>query len=182
MIRPSLPEQLDPGSRAALADRLIASFAGRRMHVELAHAELRGGGRIEGRVHVDREPARGRLVAIVRCVESWRVSPRPGRWILQSRANAIPMWRHEVWFEQRRELESLDNANWRGFAFDLPDELPPAVEARSVAWRYEIEVRRSVRLGPDDRAVLTPLGYVEVSGLASARVDRLTIHASARNT
>ena len=49
----------------------------------------------------------------------------------------------------------------------------PAVEARSIAWRYEIEVRRSVRFGPDDRAVITPLGYVDVSGVARARADRL---------
>jgi hypothetical protein len=180
VIRPSLPEQLDPAERAALSERFVASFAGRRIHVELAHAELRGGGRIEGRAHVDRSPARGRLVASVRCIESWRVTPRPGHWILQSRTNGIPLWRHETWYEDRSELEPLDAAHWRAFAFDLPAWLPPAVEARSIAWRYEVEVRRSVRLRPDDRAVITPLGYVDVSAIASARANRPAIRTSAR--
>jgi hypothetical protein len=182
VIRPSLPEQLDLAERAALSERLVTSFAGRRMHLELAHAELRGGGRIEGRVHVDRAPAPGRLVATVRCLETWRVSPRPGRWIVQSRANAIPIWRHSTWYEVRAELEPLAAAHWRAFAFDLPDWLPPAVEARSVAWRYEVEARRSVRLGPDDRTVITPLCYVDVTSLASARADRRATRASARNS
>jgi hypothetical protein len=182
VIRTSLPEQLDLAERAALSERFVASFSGRRMHVELAHADLCGGGRIEGRVHVDRAPAPGRLVASVRCVESWRVTPRPGRWILQSRGNQIPLWRHSVWFEEQAELEPLDGAHWRAFAFALPDWLPPAVEARSIEWRYEVEVRRSVRLGPDDRAVITPLGYVEVTSFASARADRRAIRTSTRKS
>jgi hypothetical protein len=180
VIRPSLPEQLDPAERAALSERFVASFAGRRMHVELAHADLRGGGRIEGRAHADRAPAPGRLVASVRCIESWRVTPRPGGWIMQSRANGIPMWRHDTWFEEERELEPLDTAHWRAFAFDLPDWLPPAVEARTIAWRYEVEVRRSVCFGPDDRAVITPLGYVDVGGVASARAGRPATRTSTR--
>jgi hypothetical protein len=179
MIRPSLPEQLEPSERAALSERFVASFSGRRMHLELSYADLRGGGRIEGRAHVDRAPARGALLAFVRCIESWRVSPRPGRWVLHGRANAIPIWRQELWFEEHAELEPLDGAHWRAVSFDLPDWLPPAVEARSIAWRYEVEVRRSVRFGPDDRAVITPLGYVDVNGMASARADRPPIRTGA---
>jgi hypothetical protein len=181
VIRPSLPEQLGPAERAALSERFVASFAGRRMHLELAHADLRGGGRIQGRVHVDRSPAPGRLRATVRLLESWRVTPRPGRWILQSRANGLPLWRHSIWFEAHTELEPVDAAHWRGFAFDLPDWLPPAIEARSIAWRYEIAVRRSVRLGPDDRAVITPLAFVDVTSFAGPRTDRRTIRAGTRD-
>jgi hypothetical protein len=181
MIRPSLPEQLDLAERAALSERLVASFAGRRMHLELSHAELCGGGRIEGRVHVDRSPAPGRLVAIVRCLESWRVTPPPGRWIVRGRGNAIPQWRHATWYEQQIALEPLGAAHWRAFAFDLPSCLPPAVEARSIAWRYEVEVRRAVRFGFDDRAVITPLGYVDVTSFARARADRRAIRAGARD-
>jgi hypothetical protein len=177
----SLPEQLDPAERAALSERFVASFPGRRMHLELSHADLRGGGRIAGRAHVHRAPARGRLVASIRCLESWRVTPRPGRWILQGRPNGISMWRHETWFEVSEELEPLDADNWRGFSFTLPEWLPPAIEARSIAWRYEVEVRRSVRFGPDERAVLTPLGFVDVSGLAGTRADR-SIRTGARNS
>jgi hypothetical protein len=180
IVRPLLPEQLELGERAALSERLVASFAGRRMHVELSDADLRGGGRVEGRVHLDRAPAGGRLLASVRCVESWRVSPRPGRLVLMSRANAIPLWRHRVCFEECVELESLDDAHWRAFSFALRDGLPPAVEARTIAWRYEVEARRSVRIGPDDRAMLTPLG--SVSALTSPRADRSSIHARARSS
>jgi hypothetical protein len=179
-VRPILPEQLGLSERASLSERLVASFAGRRMHVELSDADLRGGGRVEGRVHLDRAPAGGRLLASVRCVESWRVSPRPGRLVLMSRANAIPLWRHRVSFEECLELESLDDAHWRAFSFALRDGLPPAIEARSVAWRYEVEARRSVRIGPDDRAMLTPLG--SVSALTSPRADRSSIHARARSS
>ena len=181
LIAPTLPEQLDPAARAALSERFVASFPGRRMHLELVHPDLRGGGRIAGRVHVDRAPARGRLVASVRLLEAWRLTPRPGRWMLQGRANGVSLWRQETRFEAREELEPLDAGNWRGFSFDLPDGLPPAIEARSIAWRYEVEVRRSVRLGPDERAVLTPLGFVEVSGIAGARAAR-SIRTSARSS
>jgi hypothetical protein len=180
VTRPSLPEQLEFSDRSALSERLVASFPGRRMHIELSDADLRGGGFVEGRVHLDRAPAEGRLVASARCIESWRVSPRPGRLVLMSRANAIPLWRHRVCFEESLELESLDDAHWRGFSFALPDRLPPAVEARSIAWRYEVEARRSVRLGPDDRAMLTPLG--SVSALTSPRADRSSVRARARSS
>ena len=118
VARPTLPEQLELSERAALSERLVASFSGRRMHVELSDADLRGGGRIEGRIHLDRAPASGRLLATVRCIESWRVSPRPGRLVLMSRANAIPLWRQRVCFEHGLELESLDDAHWRAFSFD----------------------------------------------------------------
>jgi hypothetical protein len=182
VIRPILPEQLELGERAALSERLVSSFTGRRMHIELSRVELHGGGPVEGRVHLDRGPADGRLRAAVRCIEAWRVSPRPGRWILQGRANAIPLWRHRILFEEWRELDTLADANWRAFSFVLPDSLPPAIEARAVAWRYEIEARRSVRFGPDDRALLTPLGYVAVLVNPGPRADRRSIRARARDS
>jgi hypothetical protein len=166
--------------RAALSERLVSSFDGRRIHLELTTAELHGGGRIAGRVHRDGGPAPGALVARVRCIESWRVSPRPGRWLLASRAHAIPVWRQVVVFEESAELEPLDDAHWRGFSFDLPAGLPPAVEARTLAWRYEVEARRSVRFGPDDRTVLTPLGSVGALASTFSRADPGSIRAGAR--
>jgi hypothetical protein len=177
----SYPEpERDIGVRAALSERLVSSYPGRMLHIELAIAELHGGGRIEGRVHRDGTPATGSLVVRVRCIESWRVSPRPGRWLLMGRAQAIPVWRQEVCFEESRELDSLEGVHWLGFAFTLPDGLPPAVEARTVAWRYEVEARRSVRFGPDDRALLTPLGSVGVLASTSPRADPGSIRAGAR--
>jgi len=56
-------------------------------------------------------------------------------------------------------LDGLADAHWAGFAFTLPADLPTAVEARSVAWRYEIEARRPLRLRPDERALAVPIGY-----------------------
>jgi hypothetical protein len=174
-----IPES-DIGVRAALSERLVSSFPGRRMHLELSLAELYGGGRIAGRVHRDRDVAPGALVARVRCIESWRASPRPGRWLLMSRTRAIPVWRQVVRFEEATELEAFDEAHWRGFSFDLPDRLPPAVEARTVAWRYEVEVRRSVRFGPDDRALLTPLGSVGALASTFPRADPRSIRTGTR--
>ncbi|MEO9176820.1 MAG: hypothetical protein ABI317_15010 [Gaiellales bacterium] len=174
------PPETDIAVRAALSERLVSSFPGRRMHLELSLAELHGGGRIAGRVHRDRGAAPGALVARVRCIESWRVSPRPGRWLLMSRTHAIPVWRQVVCSEQAAELEPFDDSHWRGFSFDIPTGLPPAVEARTVAWRYEVEVRRSVRFGPDDRAMLTPLGSVGALHSTFPRTDPGSIRAGAR--
>jgi hypothetical protein len=171
---------LDVGVRAALSERLVSSFPGRRIHIELSTAELHGGGQIRGRVHRDRDNAGGALVVIVRCVESWQKSPSAGRWLPATRPQ-LPVWRQEVWFEDSLQLEPLDDAHWRGFAFDLPEELPPAVEARTVAWRYEIEARRAVRFGPDDRAVVTPLGSVGALVSAAPRAGLRSTRAGARS-
>jgi hypothetical protein len=171
---------LDIGVRAALTERLVSSFPGRRMHIELSTAELHGGGRIRGRVHRDRDSAGGALVVTVRCVESWQKLPGAGRWLPATRPQ-LPVWRQEVRYEDSLPLEPLDDAHWRGFAFDLPEGLPLAVEARTVAWRYEIEARRSVRFGPDDRAVVTPLGSVGALGIAAPRADLRSTRAGARS-
>jgi len=171
---------LDVSVRAALSERLVSSFPGRRIHIELATAELHGGGTIRGRVHRDGGSAGGALVVSVRCIESWQSSPSPGRWLPATRPHALPVWRQDIVFEASSELEPLDDAHWRGFSFALPDGLPPAVEARSVAWRYEVEARRSVRFGPDDRALLTPLGSVAVLAGTTPRADLRSIRAGAR--
>ena len=46
---------------------------------------------------------------------------------------------------------------WVPFHFDLPQWLPPAVEATTLAWRYELIAQRSVRYWFDETAVITPL-------------------------
>lgn len=172
---------LDVAVRAALSERLVSSFPGRRIHIELSDAELHGGGRIRGRVHRDRAVAGGALVVSVRCVEAWQKSPTPGRWLPATRPHALPIWRQEIRFEESLELEPLDDAHWRGFAFDLPEGLPPAIEARTIAWRYEVEARRSVRFGPDDRAVVTPLGSVGALASPAPRAGLRSTRAGARS-
>ena len=116
------------------------------------------------------------------CAASSRGACRhaPGDSILRVARTRSRCGASEISFEHGLELESLDDAHWRGFSFELPDGLPPAVEARSIAWRYEVEARRSVRFGPDDRALITPLASVNV--LASPRADRSPIRTRARSS
>ena len=66
---------LTEAERHALAMRLVGDFEARRFHVELATAELVGGGTIAGRVHRDRELAAGPIVVRARCMEAWREAP-----------------------------------------------------------------------------------------------------------
>jgi hypothetical protein len=145
--------------RFALDDRLIASFAARHFHIELHSVLLQGGGHIEGRVHRDGDWPAGGLTVSARCLEAWRVARQPPPLVVRARGGPPHRWREETLWDEAIELEGLDDANWRGFRFALPDDLPPAVEARSVAWRYEVEASRPGRLYHVERAVTTPLRY-----------------------
>jgi hypothetical protein len=49
------------------------------------------------------------------------------------------------------------DASWAAFCFTLPDHLPPAVEARTIAWRYELRAQRHVRHWFNETAARTPL-------------------------
>ena len=53
----------------------------------------------------------------------------------------------------------LFDQRWIAFTFDYPEHLPPAVEANSIAWRYEVEVSRPTRFSMQERAVATPIGF-----------------------
>jgi len=134
-------------------DRLIASFNARGFHVELAHVELAGGGRLTGRVHADRgRPEEGVLVC-ARLLECWRIDRG---WNVRHQ----PMWRDAPLWESGEMLTDWpQQGTWAGFEFQLPGGLPPAVEGRLLAWRYEVEARRPVRFAPDQRAVVTPIGF-----------------------
>jgi hypothetical protein len=150
---------LTEAERHALAMRLVGDFEARRFHVELSTAELVGGGAITGRVHRDRELAAGPIVVRARCVETWREAPPLIPIVPANRSMRMPRWHERTLWSNELVLDGLAEAHWVGFSFDLPAGLPPAVEARSVAWRYEIEARRPLRLWPDERAVAVPLGY-----------------------
>ena len=56
-------------------------------------------------------------------------------------------------------VECEPDRRWHPFAFTIPPGLPTAVEGHIVCWRYEIEARRPVRIGPAERAVVTPLRF-----------------------
>jgi hypothetical protein len=153
--RASLPVTLDADgrphleSRGVSADRLLANAPARRFHVELADAELRGGGRIAGRVHRHERWAPGAWTVEVSCVETWRTA-------LPSLA-AIPHWERGDLWSASTAVEIDPDRTWAPFVFDLPPDLPPAVEAHALAWRYELGAHRHARIGIDEYAVVTPL-------------------------
>jgi hypothetical protein len=70
-----------------------------------------------------------------------------------------PLWQTNCIWSESMTLDWPEGQHWAPFRFELPDRLPPAVEARSIAWRYEVEARLHVRHGLDDRAVATPMGF-----------------------
>jgi hypothetical protein len=135
------------------SDPLIAGWDARHFHLELDDAALRGGGWIAGRVH--RHESRWSKAIVVRCScdECWH---RRG-----SAARGTPYWdAHTLWAGE--DVIQLDpEARWTPLRFDLPADLPPAVEARTIAWRYELRARLKRSHWPDETAALTPLLHDE---------------------
>ncbi len=149
---------LDEDERGVLLMRFVCDEVPRSFHIELGEAVLEGGGVIAGRVHRDAELPDGSLVLTVRCVEAWRQAP-PATMIVATTRARPPRWTYNELWSARQELRGLHEAHWLPFRIAIPTGLPVAVEARSIAWRYEIEVRRSRRLMLAERAVVTPLRY-----------------------
>jgi hypothetical protein len=148
----------DP-ERQALAMRLVGDYEARRFHIELATARLVGGGTIAGRVHRDRELTAGPIIVRARCMEAWRDAPPRIPIVPARHSMRVPRWHERTLWSEELVLDGLADAHWAGFEFALPADLPPAVEARSMAWRYEVMARRPLRLRPDEHAVAVPLGY-----------------------
>ena len=138
-----------------MPDRMIARYDARRFHIELTEVDIQGGGQAAGRVHLHPGRTASALEVSCRCLESWRTN---GRGRVRNLRQA-PIWRTTSMWSDVMTFDWPDDQNWAPFRFDLPDWLPPAVEARSIAWRYEIEVRLKVRHGLDDVAVATPIGF-----------------------
>jgi hypothetical protein len=135
------------------ADRLLADWDARHFHIELSDAQLRGGGRITGRVHRHGSWAPGTIVVTARCLECWIASSLPSR---------TPHWNTETLWEQAHPLRIDPDATWAPFEFELPGALPSAVEASTIAWRYELRAERSVPHWFDETAALTPLLFEQV--------------------
>jgi hypothetical protein len=130
-------------------DRLLANWDARHFHIELYDAELHGGGRLSGRVHRHGIWAHGTIVVNARCLECWTASA-PGN-------RGAPLWHANRLWEQAHPLPVDSAATWAPFDFELPDWLPQAVEASTIAWRYELIAQRSVPCWFDETAALTPL-------------------------
>jgi hypothetical protein len=134
-------------------DRLIASFDARSFHVELSDAVLCGGGWLRGRVHGDDAQTPPGMLAMARLLECWRVDRG---WNVRYQ----PMWREKcLWEAEPAPAEWLEGSTWAPFEFAVPPGMPPGVEGRLLAWRYEVEARRPSRFVPAQRAVVTPIGF-----------------------
>ena len=134
-------------------DRLLRDYDARHFHIELFDADLRGGGRLEGRVHRHRCWPAGTLRVTARCTECWRASPFAER--------GTPLWQEAIMWEETHTLSVAEDSHWAPFRFELPADLPPAVEARTIAWRYELLARGNVHRWLRETAALTPLLHEE---------------------
>jgi hypothetical protein len=135
------------------ADRVIASHPGRRFHLELSDVRLQGGGHIQCRVHAEQGLDEGRVVVVARFEEAWRTNLR-----LRNRRHP-PLWRSRSLWQEQATVELGSDRRWYPCSFDIPVGLPPAVEGRTLAWRYGIDARRAPRRGVPDHAALTPLRF-----------------------
>jgi hypothetical protein len=133
---------------------LVAAWDARHFHLELVDADLRGGGRIAGRLHHDGGLRSSRVAVSACCAESWRPKGPAAR--------GMPYWPARMLWRETVEVVLDADSTWAPFEFRLPGALPPAVEARTFAWRYELRARRHARYRwPDETAALTPLLYEE---------------------
>jgi hypothetical protein len=139
--------------QSAHADRVIASHPGRRFHLELSDVRLQGGGHIQCRVHAEAGLEEGSVVVVARFEEAWRTNLR-----VRNRRHP-PLWRSRLLWQEEATVELGIDRRWYPCGFDIPVGLPPAVEGRTLAWRYEIDARRAPRRGVADRAALTPLRF-----------------------
>jgi hypothetical protein len=147
--------------------------------ITLDTAEPWGGGHIEGRVERRGERHDRRSISVrVRCLAAWLdVAPQLlGRKRLLSwttygdiRNRAVPIWLDQEVFADGAELEPLEQANWQHFAFELPGELPRALEGTFVAFRWIVEARRPRLVGGDVAAI--PLLIEEPQTLPVVRVE-----------
>ena len=96
----------------------------------------------------------------VSCREAWRLPVRGAR--------GVPGWGGAWLWRHAATLEVGTHATWAPFELRSPSRLPPAVEARTIAWRYENLLRRRTRHGPDE----TPLLHEELLPIAGGPPPR----------
>jgi hypothetical protein len=134
-------------------DPLIAGWDARHFHLELGDAVLRGGGWIAGRVARRGSWGSRAIVVRARCDECWRPDGPAAR--------GMPYWHQQPLWAAEDTIELDPDAPCAPFGFELPPRLPPGVEARTIAWRYELRAHRRRPHRRDETAALTPLLYDE---------------------
>ncbi len=134
---------------SSAGDPLNADWEAGHFHLELGDTSLRGGGWIAGRVHRHGAWCPAAIVVRVRCDECWR--PRGPA------ARGMPYWEARTLWAAERSIRLDPDTRWAPFRFELPPGLPPGVDARTIAWRYELRARRTRTHRPDETAALTPL-------------------------
>jgi hypothetical protein len=140
-------------SGTSAGDPLNAGWEARHFHLELGDTSLRGGGWIAGRVHRHGSWRPTAIVVRVRCDECWR--PRGPA------ARGMPYWEARTLWAAERSICLDPDTRWAPFSFEVPPGLPPGVEARTIAWRYELRAGRTRAHRPGETAALTPLLFGE---------------------
>lgn len=155
------------------ADRLLADWDARHFHIELFDAQVQGGGRIAGRVHRHGSWPPGAILVSARCLECWRFRP--------SSEGGTPQWHASCLWQAEHPLAIDPEAGWAAFCFQLPDYLPPAVEARTIAWRYELRAQRHVWHWFNETAARTPLLHEDAALRASGDASAADMLAAGRS-
>ena len=97
----------------------------------------------------------------VRCSECWR-SPAHG-------SHGVPQWRAAPLWQHAAVVKIDADTTWSPFDVALPPALPPAIEARTIACRYEVVMRRRGRRWPGETAARTPLLPEETAAVWAER-------------
>lgn len=158
---------------------ITPALAASGFSISLDTAQPWGGGTIEGRVERRGEGRDARPVFVaVHCDAAWLdVAPQlVGKkrfWSITTywdvRTRSVPIWLEDEVFLEREELGTFAEANWLPFAFELPRDLPRAVEGTFASFRWWMEAARRRRFG-HERASL-PMLLLESKTLPVVRVE-----------
>lgn len=147
--------------------------------IALDEAQPQGGGRIAGRVErrggrTDQRP----IHVDVRCAACWvDIAPQfVGRKRVLSwsalgdmRNRFVPVWLDHELFRDRLDLGPLEELNWTHFSFELPEDVPRALEGTFVAFRWRVQARRGRLVGAETASL--PLLLQEPQSMPVVRVE-----------
>jgi hypothetical protein len=134
--------------------------------ISLDEAQPQAGGRVAGRVERRGGRSDQRPIHVdIRCDACWVDVAAMG----DMRNRFIPVWLDQEVFHDRIDLGPLDELNWRQFSFELPDEVPRALEATFVAFRWRVQAQRDRLVGAETASL--PMLLREPQSLPVVRVE-----------